>query len=473
MAENLEPAEPHGPPDPLILTPLTRRGQAPAERPALPPDIEEQFNHLRASVQLLSAHFLGEPESSAIESLKERTARRVKKFHRASGDERAAAPGEDPAQETTADPSGEAGASVDESAERLALNKHIAWPRRTDAWAGTTPEAGLHRWWERRPTLGVLLGAQALGLFLLVAGYLLGHATAPSATRARGKGPGDAAAADLFDESESRAQALQIANDGLQAEHSSDPDKARKIYESALTKHLSPVGTNYRLALLAVQRNDRLDAEQRLERSRLDGENVADSCYVLARLAADKGDFEEAATQLQRATLAQPFNGRFFFYWGELLRRQGKPQAAVAAFEQALVRPYTAESGDLYLFKQRLAKVEFGHDEAFSTELADHLKAVPVGAEWLLLAAAQELDQEAYPAAAEHLRQASDRMPAAIYAGLTHDYFFQTYAKRSEVASLLSRTVNLDISAAGPTVLDPGSWSPERGDPGTWASATK
>lgn len=64
-------------------------------------------------------------------------------------------------------------------------------------------------------------------------------------------------------------------------------------------------------------------------------------------------------------------------------------------------------------------------------------------------------------------------MPSALYAGLTHDYFFQTHAKSLEVAPLLNRSVNLDISSAGPTVLDPGSWPPERGDPGTWAAATK
>ena len=471
MAENHEGAEPQGPPDPLILTPLTRRNQAQPERPPLPPDVEEQFLHLRQSVQMLSAHFFGEPEPAATETLKDRTARRIKKFQRVSGDERTATPGDDPGQDVPGDAADDPGANVDESADRLALNKHIAWPRRTDAGELMVPEARPSRWWERPPTLGILLGAQALGLFLLVAGYFIGRVASPAGTLTGGRGTGHAA--DLFNSADPSEQALQVANEGMQAEHAGDADKARKIYETALAKHVDLAGINYRLALLAVQRNDRLEAEQRIERSRLDGENLADGCYVLARLAADKGDYDEAADQFQRATHAQPFSGKHFFYRGELLRRQGQPQAAVAAFAQALVRPYTAESGDLYLFKQRLAKVEFGHDDAFNAELADHLKATPVAAEWLLLAAAQELDRQAYPAAAEHLRLASDRMPAAIYAGLTHDYFFQTHAKRSEVAPLLNRSVNLDISSAGPTVLDPGNWGPERGDPGTWAAATK
>ncbi len=467
MAENQEPAETYGPPDPLVLTPLTRRSHPPEERPPLPPNIEEQLNHLRESVQILSAHFLGEVEPP-MESLKDRSARRIKKFHRASGDERTASliPGDDPTREPSPEGIENVG-SDDEAAERLERNKHIAWPRLTDATQPNASRSGAFRWWQGRPTLGVLLGAQVLGFLLLVVGYLVGRTTS-----ARGQGPGRTAP-DLFGQPELAEQAMQTADAGLQAEHAGDPDKARKVYETAVNKHVPLAGMNYRLAVLAVQRNDRLEAEQRLERTMQNGENVAESCYVLARLAADKGDYEDASDDFQRATQAQPFTGKYFFYLGEMLRREGKPLAAVVAFEQALARPYTAESGDLYLFKQRLAKVEFGHDDVFNAELAARLKEASIAGEWLLLAAAQELDHQAYTAAAEHLRLASDHLPSVLYATLTRDYAFQTYAKRSEVAALLGRIPNTEVSSAGPTVLDPGSWPPQRGDPALWASATK
>ena len=70
------------------------------------------------------------------------------------------------------------------------------------------------------------------------------------------------------------------------------------------------------------------------------------------------------------------------------------------------------------------------------------------------------------------MRQAFDRLPLAVYANLTHDYFFQMQNKQPETAPLVNRTVPVTISAAGPTVLDPGSWLPERGDPAAWPSAT-
>ena len=272
----------------------------------------------------------------------------------------------------------------------------------------------------------------------------------------------------LFGPEDSNEQAFIIANEALHAEHTGNADAARKLYESALNKHVELPGADYRLALLALQRNDRVDTEHRLERAVLGGEEVAGCCYVLARLAADRGELDEQAAQFEAATHARPFEGRFFFYYGETLRRQGKTQAAIAYFEHALDRPYTAVDGDLYLFKERLAKVEDGRDDAFNAELAAHLKQEPLGGDWLLLAAAQNLDRQEFVAAADHLRQAATRLPSTVYADLTHDYFFQGQAKRPELATLLNRVANPVVSSAGPTVLDPASWPPERADPANW-----
>lgn len=470
MAEHDEPTEAHEALSPQMLVPLTRRSHAQPERPAVPPEVAEQFQQLMQSVQVLSAHFLPEPEPPPVETVKDRSVRRIKKFQRAGVEERIAAPTSDEDAGLESPAEGEQPATEpDETADPLARNKSIAWPRQSPFGEGDTPGDPLLRWWRRRPSLGVMLGAQALGLLLLAVGYLLGHYFSRS-SEGSSRRPGRTAG-DLFGQPGLSEQALQVANEGLRAEHAGDVDGARKIYETALSKHVELAGINYRLALLAVQRNDRLEAEQRLERSTLDGESVADCCYVLARLAADKGDYEEMGHQFQRATHAQPFVGKYFFYQGEATRRQGQPQAAATAFEQALDRPYTAESGDLYLFKARLAKVEYGHDDAFNAELASHLKQTPVAGEWMLLAAAQELDHQAYADAAEHLRLAADRLPSTVYSAYTHDYFFQGFAKRSEVMSLLNRMPPLVISSAGPTVLDPGSWSPQRADPAIWPSA--
>ena len=90
MAEHDEPTEPHDALSPQMLVPLTRRSHAPPERPAVPPEIAEQFHHLMQTVQVLSAHFLPETEPPPSEAVKDRTARRIKKFQRAGTEERAA-----------------------------------------------------------------------------------------------------------------------------------------------------------------------------------------------------------------------------------------------------------------------------------------------------------------------------------------------------------------------------------------------
>lgn len=462
MPDNDEPTEPQTPPGTLTPMPLTRRtSQVGAERPPLPPDVEEQFNQLMQSVQALSAHFLGESTAGSEETLRERGARRIKKFQRV---------GSEPAAEETSGDGGEKPAVAGEASDPVALNKNIAFPR-SQSMGEQPPGFGVPERWRHRSNLGFWVGAQAVGLLLLLLGYLIG--TVAGGSRVRNGGGSGRTAAELFTQPEQAEQAIQTANDALHAEHSGDQKAARKIYETALDKHVALPGINYRLALLGALRNDVLETTQRLERSIREGERVADCCYVLARLAADKGDFGEAANQLRRGARAQPFEGKWLFYWAEALRRQGKPQAAIPLFEQALDRPFTADTGDLYLFKERLAKVALGDDGAFNEELANHLKEAPVAGEWMLLAAAGELDRATYDVAAEHLKQAEVRLPSALYATLTRDFAFQAHAAHSEVATLLNRVQTQTISLAGPTVIDPGAWLPERGDPAVWQTATK
>ncbi len=462
MADNPESTEPQPPSNPLIPMPIIGRSNPLPDRAALPPDIEEQFNRLMQTVQTLSAHFLGESAPSPAEGVRERGGRRIKKFHRAAGTD----PGDETAAETPGDSTGDVPSGSSEEPGSLARNKHIAWPRQTPTGTTFSPGSMAAHWWQLPPETRFRLGALAFGLLLVGLGFLIGHSTAsPGGTKT---GKFGRTTGSLFDPTELHEQAFLTASEALRAEHTGNADAARKVYEAAVNRHVELPGMNYRLALLALQRNDRLEAEQRLARSTLDGEEIADCSYLLARLAADDGDLEEAASQFELATRVRPFDGKYFFFYAEALRRQGKPQAAITAFEQALDRPYTAAGGDLYLFKERLAKVEYGRDDSFNAELAAHLKQEPAGGDWLLLAAAQDLDRQSFTAAAEHLRQAENRLPSGIYADLTHDYFFQAQAKRPELAGLLNHTATPPISSAGPTVLDPASWAPERADPAAW-----
>ncbi len=192
-------------------------------------------------------------------------------------------------------------------------------------------------------------------------------------------------------------------------------DTARRAYNEAVARRVGLPGAEYRLALLAIQRGDIVDADLHLVHSTAAGEMVAGCDYIRATFAGSQGNFGEAGRQLEGATRAEPFNGKWYFCWGECLRRQGKPRAALAVLEQALDRPFSREEGDLYVFKIGLAKIEAGGDDEFNAALDQHLQQKNVPGDWLLLAAARELDRAAYPAAAEYLAKAEKVMPPELF----------------------------------------------------------
>ena len=105
-------------------------------------------------------------------------------------------------------------------------------------------------------------------------------------------------------------------------------DTARRAYNDAVARRVGLPGAEYRLALLAIQRGDIVDADLHLVHSTAAGEMVAACDYIRATFAGSQGNFGEAGRQLEAATRAEPFNGKWYFCWGECLRRQGKPHAA-------------------------------------------------------------------------------------------------------------------------------------------------
>ena len=223
-------------------------------------------------------------------------------------------------------------------------------------------------------------------------------------------------------------------------------------------------GAEYRLAMLDIERQDFAAADIHLNNSLTAGEMMS-SCYLVnACFAAKKADFNGAVKQLAHAARLEPFSGKYLFCYGEALRRAGKTQAAVETLGQALDRPGAPPDLELIEFKQRLAKVEAGQDEAFNKELADHLAQKPVGGDWLLLAAAQDLLHGAYPAAASHLADAARGLSPHAFSVLVQDYLYQGYAGRPELAGVLK------VPAPAPSgkPFDPGAWPFSEVDPATW-----
>ena len=151
--------------------------------------------------------------------------------------------------------------------------------------------------------------------------------------------------------------------------------------------------------------------------------------------------FVQAVTNFARAIADDPFRGVYYFHWGEALRRRGRPEESVNAFQQALARvPADAENESLrqcIALKSRLASIELGKGAQFKSELEDQLKAPAPSGYWLLTAAALALQENRTPDAVDPLQKAKAALSAVQFDDLSSDYFFRAYAVRPELASLL------------------------------------
>ena len=460
-------------------SPLSRVPRRPSSNEPPAPDLSQQTQlaKLVDSVKVLADQLNANPASDGADNASDRAARRAKKFQRrgVTDDRRP-----DGAADTVpAYPTAEDAPPADEialpeastAADPAALNKNIAWPSHA---GGRPARPGLRTPRKKRSTMIPTLVLLGCNLAVLILGYWFGQAAAGSASLKDGTptpvSP-NTLAVDTLAPRTVGDQATSTADAAIKAEKAGDVATAQRAYDAAIQQHLSLPGAEYRLALLAVRRGDLLDADLHLVHSTNAGEFVAACYYVRATFAGAKGNYAEAARQLEAAAHAEPFSAKYHFYWGESLRRQGKPHAAVTCLEQTLDRPYTPEEGDLYLFKLGLAKVELGDDDAFNKWLADHLQQPIVAGDTLLLAAAQALQRPDFGAAATYLEKAKSTMTPELFNARVRDYLFQMHVAEPQVAPYLDHPLAAPVSAAGTSAMDPASWSPEKGDPGAWPNA--
>ena len=458
MAENNEPAT--DPEDRLRDTKAAPRKVLGARRSAQPapdprPDIQEKLASLADSVKVLQTQVGGgeqvvEPEPKT---------RRMKRFQRATGEELA-----DPETATSA-PVPDAEARGDEAA----LNKNIAWPRQSqpdEAPAGLGARAMDYA--RRHPNILFVL-AQGVGLGLLVLGYWLGQSgTGDEEDRLAGpdaKAMARPSAGDLLLLRNGVSdRALEAANTALHAEKTGDLKTAHDLWQGVVAARMPLPGAEYRLAILDIQRGDLPAADIHLSNSLSAGEMMASCYFINACFAGKKSNYPEAARQLGNAVRIEPLNAKYLFCWGEALRRAGKSQAGIDTIAKALDRPASPAELALFVFKQRLARAEAGHDAAFDAEVADHLSKGPVEGDWLLLAAAQDLGRAAYPAAADHLKAAARVLPPEAYSLRVHDYLFQGHAGNDLVGPL----VKVAPPPASGDPLDPSAWPAGEADPAVW-----
>ncbi len=331
----------------------------------------------------------------------------------------------------------------------------------------------------------LMAGSQVFGLILLALGLLLGWLVFSPRDTARTETASntdtvrahreavDPAAAGASDRS------LKTLAAALQAERKGNLDDAVHLYQDMPRQGLVASGLEYQLAVLAVQQGDPSRADMHIARSVLNGENVAACQYIRATWAASSGNYLDATRSFETAARGEPFSARPFFFWAECLRRSGTPSKALEQFDNALQRPCMPADADYIGFKRKLATIEAG-DPKFEAEVGDKVLQPKPPGEWLMLAAAKDLKQDAYLAAADHLRRAVQALPAGEFAEKVADYVFQSQSDHPELAPILALSVpkpnpgsnpggpKASPPDAGPDFIDPAVWTIQKADPASW-----
>ncbi len=237
-------------------------------------------------------------------------------------------------------------------------------------------------------------------------------------------------------------EVMDLLDQAMAAEAASDYGKAIEILERAQRDAGHIHGLNYRLAALSYKANEMPRVLPLLNQSIADGEEVA-ACYSLRGTLSNQieGTPQEPG-DLERATRLDPLNARFFFVWGEALRRAGKLQLALPQLQRAVDRSQEPALAMIYALKLRLTQTELGQADVFANEMAEKLKDVPPPVDWLLTAAATQMHGGDFPAAATTL----DRIRALIgereTARQLQDVFFKNFAHETELVRFFEVAVS-------------------------------
>ena len=340
------------------------------------------------------------------------------------------------------------------------------------------------------PRVGSRLLPLVLGLAvleLLVAGYLGWRVHGLSSGHLPGA-RGALSAADLPADETVSDEALAVANQALEAIGKGDLIRASALLTDAQQRRVALPGLSYQAALLAHSMGEEDKMEEWMDRSIAAHELTPECWYLRASSEAAQSDFKSALSSLETAAHFAPFSPRYQFFWGEYLRRTGTPALALPCFQQALrCRPSSTDT-ELILFKTRLAHIETGNDASFQAELAAQLDREDVSGDTWLLAAANEINRAAFPAAAEDLRRAARVMPVTLLRSRLRDYVFQSQAKQPDLAAFWSTLApaapgnvpapkpmpatasngKVPVSKVGRVLVDPATRSLADADPAGW-----
>ena len=465
------------PAEPLSLVPRTRSGSVGAKESAVPTGPEgapASFTDLMQWMKMFAAASTAPPEEAPKPGNRlqrttlPREQRKFQRFDRDPGTPEAAATPAQPAP--GAAPENRGG---DDRSAAPADDEKVSSPAAPPvpiALTGGTSGRRLKSAAARRPRLWLVL---ELGALVLLAGaFLLGRASVGKVAPPAGAEAGAVGGAPTVTLDPAAARMIDEA---MAAEQDGNPGKATELLLKVQKNFPKVRDVDYRLATLALEQGDSAKALILLNAAIAKGEQAAAAYRLRGSILNRKGGMGKRGVgrgmggmnDFESATLLDPFSADNYYYWGEALRHAGKPQAALVKLQQAMDRLREPEQ-DLepgYRLKIRLALIELGRENEFAPELAAMLAANPPPPDWLLTAAAIDLQHHDLAGAAGYLERASQLMDKDLFELRMHDYFFFSYRFEKPLAKYFAFAATAPPAADKAATSGPDASTPPSGTP--------
>ena len=165
-------------------------------------------------------------------------------------------------------------------------------------------------------------------------------------------------------------------------------------------------------------------------------QGLPDADFIMALLHLTNKELDLAENSFAAAVARDPARPDFYYFWGECLRRDGKPLEAAGRFRSALLRNQYENSEGLYQLKFWVSEIQADQEEASGTnkEIDTALALDRPPYEALFAAAARELKAKHYPQAAEFINRARMVAEPAVFRVIMQDPVFVEEGTHPEIA---------------------------------------
>lgn len=272
----------------------------------------------------------------------------------------------------------------------------------------------------------------------LAAGYFWRNSPALDAPG----GPPSPAREETRAASERLTSAFQAALDAAFGMMKGDqPQEARTRFGELLKQHPGWPQLQFEQARAAFYQRDNIGTKAILEDGLKNGRIApADAEFMQAMLRVAAGNDAAAAQGFALAAAADPTGADTYYFWGECLRRLGKPAEAAQRFRSALLRNTHAALEGQYKVKLWFSEIEGNLAQASgSAALIDAELAQPhPGGYALAAAAARAIHDNKIMGAANFLRRAAETLDPPVFQVVLRDAIFVQESYRPELVEFFA-----------------------------------